>query len=559
MSSEVVSDLIAPNNGSSNDSVLRRSANFEPSLWGDYFLSYPINTVLDDMVRKQLEEQREEVRRMLEAAEKCSEKLSLIDSIQRLGLSYHFEGEINEILEHMQNDSCNLDDDEDIYIVALRFRLLRQQGYSVSCEIFNRFTNENGDFKESMVKDQRGILSLYQASHLGMNGENILDKALAFTTTHLQAIAMDASSPFAEEAKYSLKWPIYKAVPRFTARNHISLYDKDPLKNNVLLSFAKLDFNALQKLYKKELAEVSRWLKDQKLMENLSFARNRVVECYFWALGVFYEPKYSYARSILVKNIIFISFLDDMYDVYATLDELQLFTDAIERWDINAIDKLPHYMKFLYQAILDAYRDVEQDIDEDNNILSFGLDCAKAAMKRQCRVYLAEAKWFYEGYVPTMEEYMEIATISASYHLFAASSFLGMGDVVSKEVLEWAKSDPIMLSASGDIGRLMNDIVSHEFEQERGDVASAVECYMKQYGVSEEEAVVELEKQVIKAWKDVTEDYMKSNKFPNAILSCVINVNRLSDFFYKEEDGYTFPNGEIKRFITSMLKDPVPF
>ncbi|XP_022143532.1 (-)-germacrene D synthase-like isoform X2 [Momordica charantia] len=486
MSSEVVSDLIAPNNGSSNDSVLRRSANFEPSLWGDYFLSYPINTVLDDMVRKQLEEQREEVRRMLEAAEKCSEKLSLIDSIQRLGLSYHFEGEINEILEHMQNDSCNLDDDEDIYIVALRFRLLRQQGYSVSCEIFNRFTNENGDFKESMVKDQRGILSLYQASHLGMNGENILDKALAFTTTHLQAIAMDASSPFAEEAKYSLKWPIYKAVPRFTARNHISLYDKDPLKNNVLLSFAKLDFNALQKLYKKELAEVS-------------------------------------------------------------------------RWDINAIDKLPHYMKFLYQAILDAYRDVEQDIDEDNNILSFGLDCAKAAMKRQCRVYLAEAKWFYEGYVPTMEEYMEIATISASYHLFAASSFLGMGDVVSKEVLEWAKSDPIMLSASGDIGRLMNDIVSHEFEQERGDVASAVECYMKQYGVSEEEAVVELEKQVIKAWKDVTEDYMKSNKFPNAILSCVINVNRLSDFFYKEEDGYTFPNGEIKRFITSMLKDPVPF
>ncbi|XP_022143530.1 valencene synthase-like isoform X2 [Momordica charantia] len=476
---------MAPNDGYSNDGVLRRrSANFEPSLWGDYFLSSPVNTVLDDMVRKQLEEQREEVRRMLEAAEKCSEKLSLIDSIQRLGISYHFEGEINEILEHMQNDSCNLDDDEDIYIVALRFRLLRQQGYSVSCEIFNRFTNGDGDFKETMLKDECGILSLYEASHLRMNGENILDKALAFTTTHLQAMAMSSSSPFSEEAKYALKWPIYKALPRFTTRHYISLYDKDPLKTNVLLSFAKLDFNALQKLYQKELAEAS-------------------------------------------------------------------------RWDINGIDKLPGYMKVLYGAILEVYGEVEQDIGKDNNI-SFGLDCAKEAMKRQCRAYFTEAKWFYEGYVPTMEEYMEVASISASYHLFAAASFLGMGDVASNEVFQWAKSDPILLSATGVIGRLMNDIVSHKFEQERGHVASAVECYMKQYGVSEGEAIHELEKQVIKAWKDIIEDYMKCTRFPNAILSCVMNVDRLSDFFYKEEDGYTFPNGETNRFITSMLKDPVP-
>lgn len=68
------------------------------------------------------------------------------------------------------------------------------------------------------------------------------------------------------------------------------------------------------------------------MKEQLPFARERVVEIYVWALGVYYEPKYSSARTLLVKVITFISVLDDRYDVYATLDELQLFTNAIERF-----------------------------------------------------------------------------------------------------------------------------------------------------------------------------------------------------------------------------------
>lgn len=77
-----------------------------------------------------------------------------------------------------------------------------------------------------------------------------------------------------------------------------------------------------------------------------------------------------------------------------------------------------------------------------------------------------EAKWFNEGYIPRMEEYMEVATISASYHLFASVSFLALGDVASKEVFEWAQTDPMLLKATGVIGRLLNDIVSHKYFSE---------------------------------------------------------------------------------------------
>ena len=68
-----------------------------------------------------------------------SKKLDLIDAIQRLGVSYHFENEIQEMLQKIHDGLYNLPHNlesnfhNDLYTVALRFRLLRQQGFHVSC------------------------------------------------------------------------------------------------------------------------------------------------------------------------------------------------------------------------------------------------------------------------------------------------------------------------------------------------------------------------------------------------------------------------------------------
>ena len=66
----------------------------------------------------------------------------------------------------------------------------------------------------------------------------------------------------------------------------------------------------------------------------LPFARNRIVEGYFWILGVYFEPQYSLGRRLMTKVISLTSAIDDIYDVYGTLDELQLFTEAIERFEV---------------------------------------------------------------------------------------------------------------------------------------------------------------------------------------------------------------------------------
>ena len=66
------------------------------------------------------------------------------------------------------------------------------------------------------------------------------------------------------------------------------------------------------------------------------------MECYFWILEVYFEPYYSRARVITTKVAALTSILDDMYDVYSTLEESQRLTEAIQR-SVNLIsmDRLP--------------------------------------------------------------------------------------------------------------------------------------------------------------------------------------------------------------------------
>ena len=67
------------------------------------------------------------------------------------------------------------------------------------------------------------------------------------------------------------------------------------------------------------------------LATNMSFARDRLVECYFWILGIYFEPQYAVKRKLLAKVISITSIMDDIYDVHGTFKELQLLTQAIER------------------------------------------------------------------------------------------------------------------------------------------------------------------------------------------------------------------------------------
>ena len=73
-------------------------------------------------------------RELIAAASNASQQLKFIDAVQRLGLAYHFEKEIEEALQHTYDNYHEIDDiNDDLYNVALWFGLLRQQGFNISC------------------------------------------------------------------------------------------------------------------------------------------------------------------------------------------------------------------------------------------------------------------------------------------------------------------------------------------------------------------------------------------------------------------------------------------
>lgn len=101
-----------------------------------------------------------------------------------------------------------------------------------------------------------------------------------------------------------------------------------------------------------------------------------------------------------------------------------------------------------------------------------------------------------------------------------------------------------------------NEVVPLQFEQQRVHIPSAVECYMKQYGVEEQEAEDVLRKRVDDAWKDMNEECLYLTEVPPRVLRGIFNLARMADVMYKGGDRYT-NSSKLKDFIYSLLVHPI--
>ncbi|XP_058072947.1 sesquiterpene synthase TPS2-like isoform X1 [Magnolia sinica] len=540
----------------SRKEIGRACANFHPSVWGDWFVTTSSDEMIDVLTKQRAEELKEQVKSMLSDVNDCLQELNLINEIQRLGVAYHFEAEIKDALHKMYDAHINGNDvSDDLHATALWFRLLRQQGYNVSSNAFQRFKDEKGEFKATLKDDIRGLLSLYEAAYLGTREDKILDEAIHFTTEHLKLAMPYLSSPLSNLVQLALDVPLQKRVERLQSRYYISIYQEEEEKNDVLLEFAKLDFNMLQSLHKKELGDISRWWKENDFSRKLPFIRDRVVECYFWVLGVYFEPRYSRARRMMTSIISLLSVLDDIYDVYGTLEELELYTAALDRWDWAAMDLLPEYLKVHYNALLNVVEKFEDELSLEGKL--YRIPYLKKAFMVVAKAYLVEARWATTGYVPSLEEYMKNALLSSAYPTLTLASLVGMGDVAAKETFEWAINVPKVVKAIGVICRLKDDITSNELEQKRTHVASAIQCYMKEHGTTYTDTCKMFREDAAGAWKDVNMECIEPIPVPREVIMRPLNLVRVIELLYQHRDSYTNSAEETKERITMVLVDPI--
>ncbi|URE19086.1 hypothetical protein MUK42_04307 [Musa troglodytarum] len=481
----------------------------------------------DARMQERAAELMEQVRSMLKDTADILQTMDLVDSIQLLGLSYHFEKEISEALNRVHDADFN---DHGLYDTALRFRLLRQQGYHVTPDVFNKFKDEEGNLMSTLKDDPKGLLSLYNAAYLPIHEETILDEAISFTRDLLVSMLSNLTPPLATQVRLFLESPLCRRMKRLLARNYISIYQECATRNDALLELAKLDFNLLQCLH------------------------HRVVECYYWILAVYFEPHYSRARVISTKVMAMTSILDDIYDLYSTLEESQLLTQAIQRWDAKAVHQLPEYMKGYFLKLIHTIEEFENLLAPSEKYRVFYL---KEAMKGLSRSYLKENKWAIKHYVPKLEEHMQISLISSAYPMLVCASFVGMGEVATKEAFEWVASFPKIVKASALIARIANDFVSHELEQTREHVASTIQCYMKEFGTNMQVACEKLQVLVEDAWKDVNEECLNPTAVSKPLLERIVNFLCLFNDIYKVIDGYTNSSTYTRDNISSLLVHPI--
>ncbi|XP_047170191.1 tricyclene synthase EBOS, chloroplastic-like [Vigna umbellata] len=144
-------------------------------------------------------------------------------------------------------------------------RFAARENMRLNCErvkyIFERFREENGNFKENLVSDAKGMLSLYEASFLGYEGEKILDEAMVFSSFHLRVSLNEgkSSNMLLEQVNHALELPLHHRIQRLEARWYIESYAKRTDSNRLLLEAAKLDFNIVQSTLQNDLQEMSRW------------------------------------------------------------------------------------------------------------------------------------------------------------------------------------------------------------------------------------------------------------------------------------------------------------
>nr|U5PZT6.1 RecName: Full=Monoterpene synthase 8, chloroplastic; Short=HcTPS8; AltName: Full=Alpha-bergamotene synthase; AltName: Full=Alpha-curcumene synthase; AltName: Full=Beta-bisabolene synthase; AltName: Full=Beta-farnesene synthase; AltName: Full=Beta-sesquiphellandrene synthase; AltName: Full=Cis-alpha-bisabolene synthase; AltName: Full=Linalool synthase; Flags: Precursor [Hedychium coronarium]AGY49283.1 chloroplast terpene synthase [Hedychium coronarium] len=547
----------------------RRSAHYQPNMWSDdYIQSLTVESPLKVEEKEQTKKLmllKERIAEVICEGKEVEEQLRLIDHLQQLGVAYHFKDDIKASLRNIHSSleeiSSTIIFKDGLHASALLFRLLRENGFSISEDIFEEFRDEKGQyFRSDGLKNQtdQAMLSLYEASYYEKDGEMVLQEAMECTTKHLENLLEEEGSDLKlkEQAAHALELPLNWRMERLHARWFIEACQREVMviDNPLLLEFAKLDFNAVQSIYKKELSALSRWWTKLGVVEKLPFARDRLTENYLWTVGWAFEPEHWSFRDAQTKGNCFVTMIDDVYDVYGTLDELELFTHVVDRWDINAIDQLPDYMKILFLALFNTVNDDGYKVMKEK-----GLDVIpylKRSWADLCKAYLVEAKWYHRGYKPTINEYLDNTWISISGPAIFTNAYC-MANNLTKQDLERFSEYPAIAKHSSMLGRLYNDLATSTAEIERGDVPKSIQCCMHERGVSEGVAREQVKELIRGNWRCMNGDRAAASSFEEMLKTVAVDIARASQFFYHNGDKYGKADGETMTQVMSLLINPI--
>ncbi|XP_010665800.2 (3S,6E)-nerolidol synthase 1 [Beta vulgaris subsp. vulgaris] len=480
------------------------------------------------------------------------EELVMIDAIQRLGLEYYFQEDINAALRKwskVEEGGHNLHD------VALRFRLLRQAGYNVQADTFDNFKNEDGKFKQELCKDTKGLLSLFEASELNIPGDEILDEAAYFTWNLLKSSLSNIHENAAVIIKTTLINPHHKSLPRLTAKKELPNFEtslnflhdcsdtQDWIKE--IQDLARTDINKAQITLQSETTQISKWWKELGMAEVLEHARNEPIKWHMWSSVALPSQDMAELRVELTKAISFIYIIDDIFDVYGKLEELILFVEAVNRWEYADMNGLPNYMKICLKALFDTTAEMSKKVYINHGWNAEGY--LQNVWSELCNAFLVEARWFANERLPTTDEYLKNGLVSSGVYVVFGTLFSLLGE--AKHL--W-NAHPEIVSVTGTILRLSDDLGSAKDENQDGHDGSFLACYMNEHDGSSDEIARECVVEMISdAWKRLNEQCLSHSPFSSDLKIAFLNLARMIPVMYSYDDNHRLP--VLEKHMKSLL------
>ncbi|KAL8249655.1 hypothetical protein R6Q59_006523 [Mikania micrantha] len=478
-------------------------------------------------------------------------RLSMVDTLTRLGIARHFSAEIKNVLDETYR--CWVEKDEQIFMdvvtCALAFRLLRISGYEVSFDLLAEITSE-GSFK-----DNYAALEVYHASQMLYqeelsSGEHIL-KSANFLKELLSTDSNRLPKFIHTEVENAIKFPFNTGLERMNTRRNIQLYNVDDsrtlkttyhtsnISNNDYQRLAVEDFNTCQSIYREELKGLERWVEDNKL-DQLKFARQKTVYCYFSVAATLSSPELSDARISWTKNAILTTVIDDFFDFAGTIDELTNLVQCVEKWNVDVdTDCCSEQVRILFLALKDVICWTEETAfkwqarDVTSHVFQIWLEMINSMY--------TEAIWARNAYVPTINEYMENGYVSFALGPVVLPALYFVGPKLSEEIVESSEYDRLFKLMSIH-GRLMNDIRSYKRELKQGKL-NAVTLYLSnEERWNDEEEVV---KEILKMLKNNMRELMKlvtkekGSIVPRDCKDAFWNMCEVLNLFYATNDGYS--------------------
>ncbi|KAK1425273.1 hypothetical protein QVD17_20623 [Tagetes erecta] len=494
-------------------------------------------------------------------------RLSMVDTLKRLGIARHFSVEIKNVLDETYR--CWVEKDEQIFMdvvtCALAFRLLRISGYEVSSDPLAEITNEGA------FKDEYAALELYHASQILYPEELSFGEQILKSDDSLKRIISTNSNRLStyihKEVDNALRFPFNTGLERINTRRNIKCYNVDDtrilkttyrsssISNGDYLRLAVEDYNTCQSIYREEIKGLERWVVENKL-DQLKFARQKTAYCYFSVAAMLSSPELSDARISWAKNGILTTVVDDFFDVGGTIDELANLIQCVEKWNVDVdTDCCSEQVRIVFSALKSAICWIGdsafkwQGRDVTSHVIQTWLDLMNSMLR--------EAIWARDAYVPTINEYMENAYVSFALGPIVLPAIYFLGPKLSEEIVESSEYHYLFELMSTQ-GRLLNDIHSFKREFKEGKLnAVALHLSNGEGGNVEEEVVKEMMMMI----KNMRREMMKlvveekGSIVPRACKDAFWNMCNVLNLFYATDDGFT--GDAILGIVKDVIYGPV--